>query len=259
MNSVITLISDYGAGSPYTASLLGSAMNLMPEARVIEISHHISSYDILQAAFHLRLVYKNFPPGTLHLICIDTSIALHKQYLLVEVDGHYFIGADNGIFSLIFDQKPSKVYKILDSDYPKSDLFPEKNLFLPLVAGFLKKGDLKGLAEPGEILNVKQGIEPVPIENGIRGTVMMVDGYGNAITNIHRRHFDREGKGRAFKLFYWNKQYINKISSQFHAGSAGDDILLFNESGYLMVAVFKGKGAQLLGLKPLSKVVLEFE
>ncbi len=259
MNSVITLVSDYGPGSPYTAAMLGSAIQLMPETRVVEVSHHIPVFDLTQAAFILRSVYQQFPKGTIHLICIDTSISIHQQFLFIEYNGHYFMGADNGIFSLIFDEVPSKVYKVLPSEYHLHDLFPEKNVFLPFVAKFIQKGDLKGLAEPGKILTEKQGIQAISDETKIKGSVLYVDGYQNAITNISKELFEQVRANRKFKLYYWSKFFINKVSEHFHDGSIGDDVLLFNENNYLVIAINRGRGAQLLGLKPGSKIVVEFE
>ncbi len=259
MNSVITLVSDYGPGSPYTAALLGSAMRLLPETRVVEVSHHIPAFDLTQAAFILRSVYHQFPKGTIHLICLDTNISLHKQFLFIEADGHYFLGADNGIFSLLFDEMPSKVNKVLEAHFSLNDLFPEKNVFLPLVANFLSQGSLIGLAEPTQVLTIKQGIQATSVENIIKGTVLYVDGYQNAITNISKELFDQICANRNFKLFYWGKHSIDRVSNQFYNGGIGEDLLLFNENNYLMIAINRGRGAQLLGLKPGSKVVIEFE
>ncbi len=259
MNSVITFISDYGIGSPYTASMQGSAYTLMPNARVFEVSHHIPSFDLVQTAFILRNVYDSYPKGTVHIICVDTNVSLHKQALFVEYDGHFFVGADNGIFSLLFNDLPSNVYRIINTENGSSDLFPEKNIFLPFVAKFLQKRDLNGLAEPSTITNIKTGINPTLVENGLKGSVMYVDGFQNAITNIHKDMFEKERAERKFRMYYWGKHFIDQIHSQFHSNDAGDDVLLFNSNGFLMIAIHKGKGAQLHGLKPGSKIVIEFE
>jgi S-adenosyl-L-methionine hydrolase (adenosine-forming) len=259
LNSVITLISDYGSDSIYTASMLGKAATLLPETKVISISHQIPDFDLSMSAFLLKSVYLNFPKGTFHLICVDCSLALHKQLLLVEMNGHYFLGADNGIFSLLFDSTPTKVYKLLIAPELENDLFVEKNIFLPLISNFLKKGDLKGLAEPGSILTEKQSISAIYTENSIEGTVMYVDGYQNAITNITKDLFLKVGSNRPFILYYWGKHSISKISQHFHDGKSGDELMLFNENGNLLIAMYKGKGARLLGLKPGSKIMLQFE
>jgi S-adenosyl-L-methionine hydrolase (adenosine-forming) len=259
LNSVITLISDYGAGSPYTAAMLGSALTLMPQTKVIELSHHIPPFDLVQAAFFLKSVYHQFPKGTCHLICLDTSISLHKKLLVVEANGHYFLGADNGIFSLLFDENLVQAYKIITNADAHLELFPEKNIFLPLLTKFFEQGSFEGLATRDQISPKKQSIQVTEDENGLRGTVMFIDGYSNAITNIHKSLFENTGKGRAFILYYWGKHTIEKLSANFEDSNAGDDIMLFNENQYLMLAINKGKGAQLLGLKPGSNIIIEFQ
>jgi S-adenosylmethionine hydrolase len=88
---------------------------------------------------------------------------------------------------------------------------------------------------------------------------MFIDGYSNAITNIHKSLFENTGKGRAFILYYWGKHTIEKLSTNFEDSNAGDDLLLYNENQYLMLAINKGKGAQLLGLKPGSNIIIEFQ
>jgi S-adenosylmethionine hydrolase len=259
LNSVITLISDYGAGSPYTAAMLGTALTLMPQTKVIELSHHIPPFDLVQAAFFLKSVYHQFPERTCHLICLDTSISLHKKILLVEADGHYFLGADNGIFSLLFDENLVQAYKIITNADAHLELFPEKNIFLPFLAKSFEQGSFEGLVVTDQISQKKQSIQVTEDENGLRGTVMFIDGYSNAITNIHKSLFENTGKGRAFILYYWGKHTIEKLSTNFEDSNAGDDLLLYNENQYLMLAINKGKGAQLLGLKPGSNIIIEFQ
>ncbi|MDP1725319.1 MAG: SAM-dependent chlorinase/fluorinase [Bacteroidota bacterium] len=257
MYSLITLISDYGLDSPYVAAIKGAVYSKIPDSLLVEITNQVSPFDLSQTAFILSSIYKNFPPGTWHIIGVDTNIALNKQFLIVESDGHYFIGADNGIFSMLFDPLPDKVYRILESNYSQNELFADKNVFVPVIAQFLKQANYKGLAEPAKVENIKQGIQPLVEENLIRGAVMFVDGFNNSITNIHKSLFEEVVKGRDFTLFYWGKHSISKLSKHYHDGKAGDDVLLFNENGFLEIAMNRGRGAQLLGLKVGSKIVVE--
>jgi len=259
LNSVITFISDYGIGSPYTASIQGWAQTLMPDAKVFELSHHIPSHDLVQTAFILKSVYASFPKGACHIICVDSNITLHQQALFVEHDGHFFVGADNGVFSMLFDTLPTKVYKILHNAATEYSSFPEKNVFLPMVVQFLRTGDLKGLAEPSAITNIKTSIQPTIEANSLSGTVMFVDGFQNAMTNIHRTLFEKEKGDQNFRFYYWGKHFIDAISVNFHEGKPGEDVLLYNENGYLTIGINRGKSAQLHGLKVGSKIVIDFE
>lgn len=259
MNSVITIISDYGLGSPYAAALVGKGLQILPEARIVEISHQINPFDLVQTAFLLKSVYQNFPIGTCHLIGVDANINLHKQVIWVTHRGHHFIAADNGIFSLLFDETIQEIYVVNEDLLPLNDLFPEKNLFLPLVAKFLSAGSVKSFAKPGSLGKELQSMNAVWDDYSLGGAVMHVDAYQNAITNIKRDIFEQASKGRPFKLYYWSKHYIDKISNHFNDEEAGEDLLLYNENDYLIISMNRGKGAQLLGLKPGSKIVINFE
>ncbi|MBC7384289.1 MAG: SAM-dependent chlorinase/fluorinase [Bacteroidia bacterium] len=257
MYSLITLITDYGFDSPYVAAIKGCVYAQIPNGLVVEITNQINPFDITQAAFLLNSVYKNFPAGTWHLIGVDTNIDLHKQVLIVEHEGHYFIGADNGIFSILFDPLPEKVYKVLSAYINNSELFADKNIFVGIAASFFKTGSLNNLTEPGVIETIRQSIQPTIEDTVVRGTVMYVDGFNNAITNITKELFEQAVKGRKFTLYYWGRHSIKHISKHYHEGKPGDDIMLFNENNYLEIAMNRGRGAQLLGLKVGSKIIIE--
>lgn len=259
MNSVITIISDYGLGSPYGAALIGKGLTILPQNRIIELSHQINPFDLVQTAFLLKSVYRNFPPGTCHLIGVDASIGLHKRVLWATQNEHHFIAADNGIFSLLFDEPIQELYAVKQEFLNNYDLFPEKNIFLPLIAAFLKEKSVQSFAAKSELSKELQSMNAVFDGHSLGGAVMYVDAYQNAITNIHRDVFEASAKNRPFRLYYWSKHFIDKISKNFNEADAGDDILIFNENGYLIIAMNRGKGAQLLGLKPGSKIVINFE
>lgn len=259
MNSVITIISDYGLGSPYAAAFMGMGLQLLPDAKIIEISHQINPFDLVQTAFLLKSVYRNFPAGTCHLIGVDANINLHKQVIWITHEGQHFIGADNGIFSLLFDEPIQEIFKVNEDLLSKNDLFPEKNFFLPLIARFLQEGSVNSFAKPANFAKELQSMNAVWDDYSLGGAVMYVDAYQNAITNIKKDVFNQASKGRPFKLYYWSKHYIDKISKHFNDEEAGEDLLLYNENDYLIISMNRGKGAQLLGLKPGSKIIINFE
>lgn len=255
--NIITITSDYGAGSHYIGALKGAIYNKVAGAVIVDISHQTDQYNVMQAAFVLSGVYKNFPVGTWHLIAVDTSLYLHKQILVVEVDGHYFIGADNSIFSLIFKELPKKVYKITGLEGRINEIFPEKNIFIDVIAHFVNNGDLKGIAELGTIHRVFQSIDTFIEHNCLKGRVMMVDSYQNAITNITKEEFENFTGTTPFKILYWRKNFIDKISPNYYQGKEGTELAIFNENGLLEICMHRAKGAQLLGLKPGSMIMVE--
>jgi S-adenosylmethionine hydrolase len=255
----ITLISDYGHNSPYLAALKGVIYSTLPDARIVDISHSVNPHDILQAAYILKNTIRNFPEGTVHLIAIDTSYELHKQFLIAEHQQQFFIGADNGIFSLLFDEKPSKIWSVNDSLILSNDLFPEKNVFVEVAVRLIRKDDIHSFTTVSEIRNMKQHIAPVVEENLVRGSVIFIDGYGNAITNISTELFQQKMEGKqSFAIFYRRKDKITYISRNYGDVKSGYELALFNESGLLEIAMNTGKAAQLLGLREGSQVIIEF-
>ncbi len=101
--SIITLTTDLGLKDHYVASLKGRIYSQLPSAKVIDITHLIDKHNIVQAAFTLKNAYKDFPKGTVHIIGVKPLVDSHSQHVVVCYDNHYFIGADNGIFSLLFE------------------------------------------------------------------------------------------------------------------------------------------------------------
>ena len=255
----ITLISDYGHNSPYVAALKGVIYSQLPDVQVTDISHAIKPHDVLQAAYILKNAAKYFPAGTVHIISVDTAFALHKQFLIVEYKNHFYIGADNGIFSLLFDEKPENILAVKPDLISADDLFPDKNLFAGLAIKMILHEDINTFAVPANIQNIKQNISPVEEENLIRGSIIFIDGYGNAITNITKKLFEQkvEGKKR-FSVFYRKREKINYISKNYNDVKNGHELALFNEAELLEIAMNTGKAGQLLGLNEGGQVFIEF-
>ncbi len=259
MSSVITIISDYGLGSHYAAAMLGKATVLLPKVNFLPLTHQLEPFDITGAAFYLRQVYKAFPAGSWHIVGVDSNIALHKQFLVVKADDRFFIGADNGIFSILFEESPQEIWAISPDLYAENELFAEKNVFLPFIAKYLSNGTFEGIAIPSKINSIKQSLAPVVEPNGkIIGTILMVDNYQNAITNVNLELFEEKRAGRSFKVFYLKRHFLDKISKHYHEGQEGDDLLLFNEMNLLEIAIYRGRGAQLLGLRKGANIIIEF-
>ena len=255
----ITLISDYGHNSPYVAAVKGVILTHLPDVKIIDISHSINPHDVLQAAYILKNAASNFPEKTIHIISVDTSYTKHQQFLIVQHKNQFYIGADNGIFSLLFDEQPENVYAVNSDLIKVDDLFPDKNLFINLASRIINNEDIKLFSNPSTIKNIKQNIAPVVEENLIRGNIIFIDGYGNAITNISRNLFERKKVNKnKFAIFYRRKDKITYISKNYSDVKYGEELAIFNESEMLEIAMNTGKSSQLLGLKEGSQIIIEF-
>jgi len=257
--SFITLISDYGQNSPYVAAVKGSILSYIPDAKIIDISHSVNPHDVLQAAYILKNSSSSFPEKTIHIISVDTSFAKHQHFLIIRSKNQYYIGADNGIFSLLFEENPDEIFEVNADLIDINDLFPDKNLFTKLASKILNGQDIKSFTSQSTIKNIKQNISPVVEENLIRGNIIFIDGYGNAITNIPKNLFEKKNiEKKRFAIFYRRKDKITYISKNYSDVKNGTELALFNESGLLEIAMNTGKAGQLLGLNEGGQIIIEF-
>jgi hypothetical protein len=255
----ITLTSDYGTNSPYAAAVKGAIYAQLPNATIIDISHNVSPFNLLQASFLLKQVVWHYPIQSIHLICIDANLSNHKQCLIAYADGQYFIGADNGIFSILFPNHQVQFYAVKETLIQTNDLFPEKNLFAYLAIQLVNNIPISDLAIETTPRTIKQSLMPVIEENLIRGTIVFVDGYDNAITNISEQIFYEKLKAKkGFVIYFKRKLQIAYISKNYSDVIEGNEVALFNESGFLEIAMNAGKASQLLGLQLGAHINIEF-
>ena len=113
------------------------------EVQIIDISHQISPFNIQEGAYILKNAYHHFPQGTIHMIGIDAEATKTKQHIACKVNGHFFIGPDTGIFSLMFP------YIIVDqiialniTQESDSIPFPMKDVFVKAACHINRGGTL---------------------------------------------------------------------------------------------------------------------
>src|SRR3569833_1605212 len=110
--AIITLTTDLGDKDIYQAALKGSILKLLPAVSIVDITHNVSAFNVQQAGFILKNSFHYFPDGTVHLIGIATIIIKNTNYLALHYKNHFFVGADNGIFSLMFVADPDEMVEI---------------------------------------------------------------------------------------------------------------------------------------------------
>ena len=256
--AIITLTSDWGLKDHYTGAVKGAILRLLPDARIVDISHQIPVFDLNQAAFIIRNFYPNFPEGTIHILAINTEAAVETPHTLVYHHGHYFIGADNGIFSLLFDDKPEKIIEldiIQDSDY---FTFSTRDVFVKAACHIASGQPIEKLGFPKVNILQKMAFQPVIQGDMIKGKVIYIDNYENVFINITESLFKSVVKNRKFAITFRSLNYrIDEISKSYKDVSQGEMLALFSTSGYIEIAIREGKASSLLGLKMDQLVTVE--
>ncbi len=238
---IITLTTDMGLKDHYVATVKGAIISQCAEARIVDITHLIKPFDTAQAAFVLRQAYPAFPRGSIHIIGVNPEADGQTPHLIVRHDGHYFIAADNGIFSLLFDGKPHEAFEItmkLDDDHVA---FPTQTVFVKAACHIARGGTPEVIGR--KVVTIKEviGFRPAVDASSIRGKVVHIDTYGNLVTNVQRSLFDEVGRGRAFQIDFGSRvDLITVLSRTYGDVPMGERVAFFGASGLLEIAVNKG-------------------
>ena len=256
--AIITLTTDLGDKDFYQGALKGSILKLLPSVNIVDITNNVAPFNIQHAAFALRNSFYYFPDGTVHLIGVDSVNNYDKRYLAIEHKNHYFLSADNGVFSLMFDEGPEKMVEInLVQDF-KFLHFPLADIFVKAACHLARGGKLTEIGLPVDDFEKKMNLRPVVEKNKIKGAVVYVDLFQNVITNITKSFFTEIQQGRAFRLIFKRNETIDQLSWHYNEVPEGEKLCLFGISDHLEIAINKGNASGLLGLNPGDSLIIEF-
>jgi S-adenosylmethionine hydrolase len=185
---LVTLTTDFGLADGWVAAMKGVVLSIVPDARLVDVSHAIPPQDIRAAAFVLGTTYPAFPPGTVHVGVVDPGVGTARRGIAVEADGHLFVGPDNGLFTLALRRADANGHGaravVLDREAlhraPASPTFHGRDVFAP-VAAHLAMG--RTLEEVGSSAATPLVRLPSP-PPGARGEVLHVDRFGNLVTSL---------------------------------------------------------------------------
>lgn len=255
--AIITLITDSGESDHYVAAIKAKIISINPGLRIIDITHKIMPCDIAQAAFVLRSVFRDFPKGTVHLAGVNATGSREDVPLALQLEDHFFVGSDNGLFGLISD-KPHQNIAELNSVNPIASTFPERDIFAVAAAKIASGINIHDLGKP--MGNSKRLVDRQikATKKQITGHVIRVDRYGNLITNIPQQTFEFLSKGKVYTIQFGGEKF-RRIHAQYNHADEGECFILFNSLGLLEIGIYKGNASELLGLYYDSMVVITFE
>jgi hypothetical protein len=263
-----------GLGDYYVAALKGRILKTLPEVNIVDISHVVSPFKITQAAHLLKSCMVDFPENTVHVVGVDAEPLINFNQpeesvypTIVKFKGQYFVGADNGFFSLLLaGKKPEGMWRLDDVlSRPELMNFPTKNIMIPAACKIIAGEKLESFCSPVESIRKAIPLSPVIDGNTLKGAVSYIDHYGNIITNITKDDFQRIGKNVPFVIYFRQKEYyIDLISLGYNEVPPGEKVAIFNDGGYLEIAINKGTpenggGANsLFGLRVGDIIRIEF-
>lgn len=259
MKPVIALLTDFGTRDHYVGAMRGVIVGICPDATLVDITHEIPPQDVMTAALELAAACRFFPSGTVFLSVVDPGVGSARRAIAAAAGGYTFVAPDNGLLSIVFaETPPTEVVELTNPQYARetvSRTFEGRDRFAP-AAAWLATG--VGLAALGPALSTWETLATPKLreENGeMAGAVVRLDRFGNLISNIDRRSFDRFVAGRPFQIVVANRP-VARLVSTYADADAGSVCALFGSTDHLEIAVSGGSAADRLGVARGATVVV---
>ncbi|MCB9033232.1 MAG: SAM-dependent chlorinase/fluorinase [Chitinophagales bacterium] len=245
--AIISLLTDFGNEDFYVPAFKGALYSACPSAKIVDVSHTIKPYDIVNAAFFAKHVYQTFPKGTIHIIRVYEQGLTKQKLLAAKYQNYYFIAPDNGLLTLIFDDKPDLLVEV---DTKQVQFKNTDEYYCRVVKEIVFNNNIGEIGKATSDYKVKNSMMSVIQADKIIGTVVYIDNFGNAITNIHQTDFDRFiATNSTWRINYRKYDYIDEIVEDYTDVNKSYNLARFNNHGYLELCIHCGSAAQLLGLQ----------
>jgi hypothetical protein len=260
MVHTISLLTDFGLADNFVAVMKAVILKINPDAKIIDICHNIEPYDILGAGFILESSYKYFPKGTVHLVVVDPGVGSKRKAILVKTEDYFFLGPDNGIFSLALkNQKIDKIIQVTNSQYflkPVSNTFHGRDIFAPVAAWISKGVKLENLGS--KIIKIKEIDLPQPqiFKNKLIGEIIYIDRFGNLISNIGKNIFDKFVNKNYYQIIFKDKK-IDKISKSYSHVKKGSILATFGSFNRLEISLSRRNAERLLKAKKKDSIIIQ--
>ena len=258
MNQIITLTSDFGLQDHYVSAMKAVILGLAPDVRLIDISHDIPAQDIMAGAWVIRNAAFMFPKNSVHLVVVDPGVGTGRHPIVLKVKDQYFVGPDNGIFSLFYSEFDCKAIKLNKPKYwrkMRSRTFHGRDIFAPVAAHLINGKSMKELGDPIKDLVTYHWAVPIGDKDGLQGWVVHIDRFGNLITNISEEMVEDHVGRRKVKIYVGNT-VIDHMVNTFGDVEDGDPVAFIGSSGMLEVGINKGNAAELLSVDKGAQVSL---
>ena len=260
--SIITLLTDFGMGDEYAGLMKGVILSINPSATIVDITHQIDSQDIVQAAFTIRSSYKYFPDGTVHLIVVDPGVGSERSLLAFEMKKQYFIAPDNGVLTLLFNErKPAVLVRITNTKYflaSVSQTFHGRDIIAPVGAQLSVGLDVRKLGDEiclQDAVHLDNLCAHFSEKGELVGKIVTVDNFGNLITNIDFSKIEKMRQtGQELIQVKIGSHIISGLSETYNRVQPKTSLALIGSRGYLEIAVNMGNAAQVLNVEKGAEV-----
>ncbi len=261
MARLVAVLTDFGYRDYYVAAMKGVIKTLCPAAEIVDVSHEVEKWSILDAAYILSCCYDDFPRGTVFLVVVDPGVGTRRRAVAVKTRNYFLVGPDNGVlYPVAARDGPFEAREIASPAYrwwKTSNTFHGRDLFAPAAAKLACGAAFEAIGPPVGLQQLREE-EPFVEEDRVVGRVMHVDRFGNLATNITPGVLQRLGIGWGDRVVIsWRGGVASArlLPSFGHAG-IGELLVEVNSCGRVEIAVNRGSAAERLGLGVGDEIVI---
>jgi S-adenosyl-L-methionine hydrolase (adenosine-forming) len=262
---LITLLTDFGHSDEYVGVIKGVILSIDPDAHIIDLTHLIDPQDITQAAYLLKASYPYFPKNTIHVVVVDPGVGTDRKIVVLKIGGHFFLAPDNGVLSLLWQNQSIEAGVWLNNPryflHDISRTFHGRDIIAPVAAWLSRHTPIHLLGPPvkySDLKRIKIPTSKISPENSIEGTVILIDRFGNLLTNIEAgtifqmRH-QHPDKLPVLKI---GNTLIRGLSSSYQSVPEKQALMIIGSRSYLEIAVNCGNASQLLEVRKGNPVTI---
>lgn len=250
---LLTFTSDFGIRDYMVAAVKAQFLQANPEINIVDISHNISPFNYPQAAYLCKSAIKNFSDLTYHVILVGLFESKPKQLLLAFHKNQYIVCADNGLLTMMLEERPEAVTGISLNEVETKNTIHIAAVIAKVIQQLASGEPLQNIGIPDVEYVQKNHLRPLYGSDWIEGQILFIDNFENVIINITRKQFEEHRAGRNFRIVFKREEVIDRISETYADVPEGEKVALFNSGGFLEIAINKGNAAGLLGLKGFSE------
>jgi S-adenosyl-L-methionine hydrolase (adenosine-forming) len=256
---IVTLTTDFGTNDHFVGAVKGVILDITPDAQIVDISHAVQAFDVLDGALAISQAYSCFPNGTIHMVVVDPGVGTTRRPILASSDGYHFVAPDNGVLSMVYAKEERMHVRHITSEHyfrmPVSNTFHARDVFAPVAAYLAKMVDSHKFGDDIEDYVRFAAPRPKPTgENRMRAVVLKVDRFGNLITNVTPEDVPALfAESAKFKVVVGSKE-ITEIRKAYAEGTPGEVFGIIGSMGYLEIVANRAAAAQLTGAGKGSEV-----
>ena len=247
---VIALLTDFGTRDHYAGTMKGVALSICPDITFVDISHDVPPHDVVAGALELAAAYKYFPAGTIFLVVVDPGVGSTRRGIAADSGDYKFVAPDNGVLTAVFQEHAAKrVVELTERRYARptvSRTFEGRDRFAPAAAWIAKGIQLTALGRPFIDYHKLDIPAPDSSDGALRGVVLLVDRFGNLVTNIDRRTYERFSAAGPVRIAVQGAPVARLVGTYAEIG-AGEVCALFGSTDHLEVAAHADSAAARLG------------